>query len=194
MGCGEKIMLKPFEEILEPDSRFKNLVLVDEVAGIVRPLDLGDHYAVMAEITLPDNIPESVRAQFDKARNVFIYGWFDYELLSVANGFAYSALELALRIKIAGRESELGRSPGLRKLLSISVKQGWLTDERLRHVSDRPIADGFCASLPELTSNLRNEFAHGSYYVFSPGMSLMGLRISAELITLLFAPTDDRAS
>lgn len=93
-----------FDEILRPDPRFETLARLDLETGDARQLQLQDHYETIAEIELIGSPPEAVRMQFDKARNAFLYAWFDYELLNVAQGFAYAAVEFALRVKLAGRD------------------------------------------------------------------------------------------
>ena len=40
--------LKPFEALLEPDTRWANLVLVDRSTGQFRPIGLEDHYQALS--------------------------------------------------------------------------------------------------------------------------------------------------
>ncbi|MDE3109816.1 MAG: hypothetical protein KGL02_07740 [Acidobacteriota bacterium] len=177
---------RTFDQILRPDSRFETLVRLDFETGNVRQLTLKDHYDIIAEIELTDSLPEAVRMQFDKARNAFLYAWFDYELLNVAQGFAYAATEFALRVKIAGSDTQLPRSPGLKRLFKQAIMNGWVTDEGFRRVSKREIQNGYTAQLPNILSYLRNEFTHGSHYILPPGSAISAIEISANIINQLF--------
>jgi hypothetical protein len=108
--------------ILEPDSTFADLAVFDS-AGL-RRLSLTDDHAAIAGITLKGCAPQAVWDAFDRARSIFVYAWFDYDLLVVGENQAFSAFELALKIRSnaerpsgarwprqAGQSSPRGRYP-----------------------------------------------------------------------------------
>ena len=66
-------------QILEPDPRFADLAVFDS-AGL-RRLSLTDHHAAIARITLKGCAPQAVGDALDRARSIFFYAWFDYDLL-----------------------------------------------------------------------------------------------------------------
>jgi hypothetical protein len=51
-----------------------------------------------------DAVGGTVGSQFDKARHAFIYSWFAYDLVSLAEQQGYQTLELALREKLPADE------------------------------------------------------------------------------------------
>jgi hypothetical protein len=113
--------LKAVSEIYQPDPRQPNLV------G-----DLSDNHAALSEIVLHDQVPANVRQLFETAKNVSLYSWFVYRFHQVAEGVAYSALEMALReraglVEWSGPNAPTGR--GLKKLLRHAQNRGWLKNE-----------------------------------------------------------------
>ena len=188
-------MLKPFEQVLESDRRYQAMVLIDRATGATRQFALEDHYASIAGLELGELVPQDIGEQFDNARNVFIYGWFDYNLIAVSDGLAYGALELALKTRANKEGIKFSRPAGLRKLLEIALNRQWLRDDRFpsfvkRHgYSELSTADpqAFCRILLETLPELRNEFAHGNFSVYPPGSALIGLELCAEIIVQLFS-------
>lgn len=180
-------MLKLFSEIFKPDSRYDIFVKVNRLSGETSPLTIEHHYTSIANMQLNTAVPEAVRSLFDKARNVFIYGWFDYDLIAISDGLAWVALEFALRKKVEGENASTPKERGLYNLLQIAVERGWLRDSgftRAPPIKADPQA--FCRQLPQLVSSLRNEFAHGSETVSPPGEALVVFDLCAEIINQLF--------
>lgn len=163
-------MFKLEEEILVPDRRFA--LLHDVNASGVSPIKISDHYRHVVGISINPVAPLDIRASFDRARNVFLYAWFCYELLVVSELQAFGALELALKHKLLGPSQ---KSSSLGRLLRMARQKGLLP----------PSAGGidhFDALLM-----MRNSLAHGTLEVHTPEMSITVLLGCAEVINELYA-------
>jgi hypothetical protein len=64
------------------------------------PATVEDHYAKIAQFSLNDDVPGDVATQFDVARNLYLYSWFEYRFFNVAEAHALNALELAMKKRI----------------------------------------------------------------------------------------------
>lgn len=162
-------MFKSLDQILEADERHRYFVTSD-----LRRMTLQLHHADVARVTLKEGAPDEVRQMFDRARNAFVYSWFDYDLGGLAELLAFGALEQALKswAGVAPGKS----SPGLHNLYQLAVDRGL-------YPKDPPPP-----ALPtaKLMASVRNEWAHGSMHVHDPGMVLTVLRMCADRINVLF--------
>jgi len=175
-------MLKTIDLLLEPDPRHEIMRLYDPVAGVLRPMEIGDMHRLVAPIELGDHVPAEVSQQFDLARVAFVYSWFTYDLATLAEQQVYAVLEMALRRR-AEAESALPKRRGLAALLKLATERGWLRHEEFEVPSPgSPDKMSFLELLPLL----RNELAHGSTNLFPQG-SLEMLRVCALIINKLFA-------
>jgi hypothetical protein len=194
--------LKTFEEICQPDARQISFVLGDTTnPNGFRPQTLKDFHDEAEAIQLHEGVPETLRDQFQTARNLIIYSWFYYPLNVTAELCAYATVEHALRIK-AGAASERLR---FHDLLKRAVEQGWIRDEGFSHVKQkyesmrafneslppefrnpqpRPLAQDYCRAMTDVLPKLRNALAHGEPYLHHSGA--MTVRICADLINQLF--------
>jgi hypothetical protein len=86
---------KSADEILQPDSRFDNLCVVEPTG--VRFMQLADHHSMIGDIALAGSAPAEVRDAYDRARNTMLYAYFDYDLLVVGEIQAFGAFELVSR-------------------------------------------------------------------------------------------------
>lgn len=89
-----------FEDILQPDVRNSSFVLVDTQAATSCPITLEDHYAAIAKFPVSDQVPEKVATQYDVARNLYIYAWYEYRFFPVSEMQALVAFEFGLRERI----------------------------------------------------------------------------------------------
>lgn len=164
------------DQILQADSRFADMSVVDH-AG-VRAMTLNDHHATIATIELAGTPPPEVGAAFDRARNVLLYAWFDYDLLVVGEAQAFAAFELALRQSLAA--FPVAKPGTLRNLVDRARKHG---------VLGAPTAHPSGLLDPvEAIIHLRNALAHGSTDVHTPAIALDLLQACAEEIDLLYPP------
>jgi len=165
-------MLKSNNEILVVDPRFS--VLGDEHVLGERPSIVEEHHQQVEAIALAGSVPLDVRVAFDRARNVFVYAWYCYELLVVCELQAFAALELALRTRL--HRSHSIKEAGLHLLFSRAVRKELLPGLD-KHRFDELIA-------------VRNKLAHGHLEIHTPKMALELLSRCAAIIDQLF-PTGD---
>lgn len=164
-----RLMLKPLSELLERDSRYQDMLVPDGQGGI-RYIELADHYADIAALDLVASAPAEVRAIFDRARHIYIFAWFDYELTPVATMQAFAALESALR-----HRGLAPKQKGLRGLLEEAVKLKLVPKDW-----NGPI------TLPQAIAEMRNHWAHGSDHFPMPRMALDVIQLVGELINRLY--------
>jgi hypothetical protein len=167
-------MFKLEAEILVPDRRFA--VLHDVNASGVSPITMTDHYRHVERVSIDSVAPLEVRTSFDRARNVFLYAWFCYELLVVSELQAFGALELALKLKLLGPSQKISSLGSLLRL----ARQNGLLPPKVGAI------DQFDALLA-----MRNALAHGALEVHKPEMSLTVLVGCAEVINRLYAKPGD---
>lgn len=89
-------------------------------------------HRALARIPLHDGVPVDIRQLFDTARNLALYAHYAYRFHQPAELIAYSALEMALRAKVALERPARcnGTIPrGLAKLLRTAEQEGWLREE-----------------------------------------------------------------
>lgn len=187
--------LKPFDQILEPDSIQRAFALYNRETGISRDRTLRDHYSGIESIALMQSVPESVREQFDAARNLLPHSWFVYSFVPIAQLHALSSVEYAIRIKS-------GKPLMLTAGLELAIKEQWIKDRGFRHYNinvrhdvleeDTPPAESpdakdiqaYCKILLDSFPYLRNELAHGNSMIYPGGLDLFA--ICADVINQLF--------
>jgi hypothetical protein len=165
---------KSADEILQPDSRFDNLCVVEP--GSVRLMQLADHHSIIGEVVLTGSAPAEVQDAYDRARNTVLYAYFDYDLLVVGEIQAFGAFELALKHRINGHGMDAKGS--LRTLVDRARKQGVFPklanpDQRFTDRVEAMIA-------------FRNGLAHGTSQIHPPGMALQVLELCAWAIDTVF--------
>jgi hypothetical protein len=114
-------MLKPLEDIQKPDRRHMPGGPLDAVIGV----SLEHLHADMAALELHSSVPEEVRWQFDTARHAYVYSWFCYDLVTLAEQHAYGALENGLRLR-AQAATVQPKGNGLKVLVASARDNGWL--------------------------------------------------------------------
>ncbi len=178
-------MLKPLDEILESDARFKNMAGGFDETGAVRWMAITDLYDLVEPLTLSPSVPADIREQFDKARHAFIYSWFAYDLVSLAEQQGYQTLELALREKLPDDERKKADEKrwGLGKLLERAVAHRWLV--RADFESPPQYQGGPKICFLDVIAMFRNELAHGSRNLF-PNGSLVMLQLCVDILNRLF--------
>lgn len=154
--------MKPLESALSPDERFAIFMAPDPDGGF-RSSTFEDHYALVALAALPPGAGELVARLYARAQNCFLYAWFDYEMMLLAQGQAFAALEVALKERLA----RLPEREGLRAFLKAAV-----SEELISPPSGNPRgAPDDWPSLHDMLVNLRNDIMHGSSQVHDPNMT-----------------------
>ncbi|MBI3432961.1 MAG: hypothetical protein HY018_12215 [Hydrogenophilales bacterium] len=196
-------ILKPLEEVTEPDERWANFGYPNPVDFSFRPVALPERHAAIVAISLTPSVPEYIREHFETAKNLLLYAWFVYRFIPVAELHAYSTAEMALKER--ARKESL-RAKTLAPLLKIAIERRWIVDEgfsnvrrereamdqewewrRQLGVSSTPEeldAQRYCKMLFDSMPYLRNDLAHGSKTVRPGGLGT--LAICADLINQLF--------
>jgi hypothetical protein len=129
-------VLKPLNETLLPDIRFKFLVISSDTFS--RPFELADMHERLSLSKLDSAVPETVRRQFETAKNLMLYSWFVFEFHTIAELHAYASLELALRTRLPDAKKKRWRKGKeimepltLRPLLQMAVKERLIVAETL---------------------------------------------------------------
>lgn len=172
-------MPKPIDAILEPDERFRTFVKLPDL----QPMTLMDHHSSIETVQLSPATPQNVRTAFERARCAYLYAWFAYELTTLAQAQACSALELALYDHLKARypDKEFGSlNACLEKCIADGDFDG-LKTHPAGGTSDRQRL----ADLRALLVHVRNEIAHGSEMVVMPGQALDLIGYCASLINHL---------
>ena len=184
-------MPKPLSSLHEPDERFQHLSFHDQVAGHTRPIRADDLHHEASSIQLRSTVPPEIRNQFDVARNAYLYSWFVYDFVILAEQHSYIVLEMALKHR--ARSEGLTRERTLKPYLQLAIKRGWLCGKDLEirgGPTARPMS--FMDELPRL----RDRLVHGNVHL-SPEFTLVMMRKCAELVNALFVekpePTDSVA-
>ena len=126
---GNPDLLKPLDNICDPDPRHKGFVISDEDVNNFRQITLQDYHYYISAIKLNENVPEKIRNHFDTTRNLLLYSWYVYRFATVAELQAFSSVEFALKEKVKLCNITNKRSSGLKNLLNIAKEEGWIKDE-----------------------------------------------------------------
>lgn len=153
--------MKPLSEALEPDERYRIFMTHDPVNGL-RPISFADHYADVSKLALPSVGVPLVERLYVRAQHCLLYAWFDYELTLLAELQAFSAADLALKLRIADSKV-VNFAPRLRR----AVEAGWVTPP-LQKPSGAP--DDW-PSNHQLLVGIRNDITHGSAQVHEFSMA-----------------------
>jgi hypothetical protein len=161
------------------------MVHINEGTGIMRPMQISDLYSLVQPLALGPAVPAEIRLQFDSARNAFIYSWFAYDLVTLAERQSYTVMEMALRLRAVQEGQDVKPRDGLKRLFDIALERGWLQQEHFEIPS--PGIPGKSISLLDMARRSRNNLAHGEIHLFPDG-SLGMMRLCAEIISSLFPP------
>lgn len=192
--------LKPLSEVFTPDSRQTGWVRLTAADLSMRPFTLEDHHANLEQIILDPEVPEYVRQHMETAKNLILYSWYAYRFIPVAELHAYSAFEMALRLRLNADYDKAS----FRRLLTEAIDKGLLKTQDFAMFADPdpfPIVTGnglIDANLPpdiharpdfmqvwlRAIVELRNLLAHGSPSIWPSGV--MTLNVIATAINSLF--------
>jgi hypothetical protein len=171
-------MFKPLALLAEPDTRYRDQMVLDAGTGKFRGIGIDDLWNLMAAVELERQVPAAIREQFDLARSAFVYSWFVYEFATLAEQQCFATLEMALRHRLDPPAlPNTTRSPGLDKLLKATVKDGWLNRD------DFMVPGGLC--LLDFIPRSRNHVMHGNVQLLPQGTPDI-LRLCADVINRLY--------
>ncbi|MDH5414290.1 MAG: hypothetical protein OEW87_09140 [Flavobacteriaceae bacterium] len=122
--------LKSPDQIYEPDDRQKYF------SGT-----LAERHAYLASIVLNKSVPMDVKQLFETAKNLSLYSWFAYRFHQVSELIAFSALEMALRVRYQKEKplkpGQKKRPPGLYDLLQYAKNNKWIVNEKFPSLYER---------------------------------------------------------
>jgi len=174
-------MWRDKSEILQPDSRFANTVRGFDRATGPRFTTIQDMYDDVAGLTLTEVVPADIRNQFDLARNTYVYSWFDYEIVTLAEMHAYTVFEMAIRRRAQVENSGLKPKATMRVAIDHARKMGWLKNEDFGFVE----TGGTPFPVLDLVVMIRNDLMHGKPHLYPFG-SLSALENCFNAIRILF--------
>ncbi len=143
---------KDLNEILEIDKKHD---LLGQLTGF--KINLNHLHEELSSIELNREIPEELVGQFNVARNMALYTYFFYALAPEVQLKTYTVIEHALRLKAKPKKRMM-----LQQLLTLAVKEQWITDKGFHHIKSPSPENEYCKSLIKIIPSLRNSKAHGS--------------------------------
>jgi len=182
---------KSIEKYGHPDPRWEHHVVIDSESPLrFHHSSVTDLYQQIEKFKLNATVPEKVRAQFDLALNLYLYHWFVYDFVTVAEQQAYGALEAALKHRYRQETRDPTAKPMLKKLLDHAIDKGWLNGPEFE--IPFPGTPTGKISLLSIILQLRNNLAHGDFHLMQAG-SYDSLEWCHEIINSLF-PVREAAS
>lgn len=198
---------KPRNPLRDPQNMFEEdegntcFVRLNHETGEPTPHTISVLHGALAELRLNQSVPVNVVDQFDLARNLCLYGWYQYNFSMPAKLYGYIALEVGLREKCATVASQPGKRITLARLCDWAIDAGYIKDGGFTHLFAEDPETG--AMYPTRRQDLtregttyskqafantrgRNSLAHGSSMLMPPIQAAGSLRIIADAINLLF--------
>jgi hypothetical protein len=177
-------MPKPKDQFGAPDPRWEHHVVVEsENPFRMHYSDVDDLYQQIEKFKLHERVPEKVRAQFDLALNLYLYHWFVYDFVTVAEQQAYAAVEAALRYRYREELGDPTAKAVFKKLLDYAIAKGWLNGPEYEFPMPGTPTGKF--SILEMIRMLRNKLAHGDFHLMQAG-SYDSLEYCHQIINGLF--------
>ena len=209
-----RMPLKALEDIFQPDPRSAAFVKLDAAGECSNTID--GHRMNVAAIEMSDQVPESIRQEFDTVRNLYLYSWYVYEFTVPAILYAHALIEKAIKERCSRSPMPLENIKGLKKLLKLCIAEGWLTNADFEHALEMtrmevvaedpelstvhsiprflPADTDFCEHLAETLPEIRNMGAHGEAGLGSPAGALHDIEICVCIANALFRDSRDAAA
>jgi len=167
-------------EIFEPDDRNLHYVITNQETGETRYLTFKDTYEKIKGIELDYVVPDKIKSQFNIAKNLAVYSWYEYSFHQISEMKAFSTTEDALKC-VLGKNSK-----GFCSLLKKAVNMGLIKDSGFYHIlePDDPESIEYSQKLPKLISNFRNNLAHGGTTLYPS--AIHNLLICRDVINQLY--------
>ena len=199
-------VLKPLDELTLPDPRIGWEPLFQGIDDSAKVLEI--HERINKYSSLHTSVPESIKSQFEIARNLMLYTYFVFEFQTQAELQAYAALEYALRERLGrptrdGKSGKVAKPLMLRALLEKAVAENLIQPETLPSwtwANDRrkwfaenyghpyvPLTGkDWLEDILKLVTDLRNHIAHGNPHLYLPN-SFNQIELCADIINALFS-------
>lgn len=170
------------EELISPDS-LNALDIRAQMLGW-KPVE---RHELVASVAIDAGVPEEVQRLLVTAKNLIVYSCFHYPFNMVAAQTAFSAFELAVRLR-SEAEGHVGKLKGLHDAIQRAVREEWIRDDttlnrpRLQQMVSSegevtyveiPATEPFVEVLGRVFPKYRNALAHGSSTMDNLGASMV---------------------
>lgn len=171
------------EKLVQPDD-----LLELDIRACIFGWDPNERYTLMCSVEIAAGVPEQVQRLLMTAKNLIVYSCFHYPFNLVAAQTAFSALELAVRLR-SDAEGITDKVRGLHGAMQRAINEKWIADdETLCHPMQRqrvfspevgltyldiPPAEKFVEILGKVFPKYRNTLAHGSSIMDNLGASMV---------------------
>jgi hypothetical protein len=129
--------LRPLNALFVQDPLWESVSQIDKGTGKLRLKSIEDHYSTIEPLFLSKAVPVETLILWNTARNLYVYSWFIWRFMPVAELYGYAALENALRQRCAKEDSfpqaknKKRPSYQLAPLLKHAFNKGWIDVESL---------------------------------------------------------------
>jgi hypothetical protein len=187
---------------MEEVKRPKNLFELDSRAKLFS-WGPEERYELVTQVQITNTTPEPVQRLIVTAKNLIIYACFYYPFNITAVMTAFSALELAIRLKAENGKIDV-KLKGLHDALRLAVDRHWISDQGLSVPSkweklvvdaegrikseEVPLEKPYVEILVESMPKTRNALAHGSNFLHNSGS--LEVRLVTELINQIYPDLD----
>lgn len=149
--------------------------------------DPRERHELVASVPIDEAVPEAVQRLLMTAKNLIVYSCFHYPFNMVAAQTAFSAIELAIRLR-SEADGHVGKLRGLHDAIQRAIDEKWIADDatlnrpRLQQIvspagevtyKEVPAVEPFVAILGRVFPKYRNDLAHGSSNMDNLGASMV---------------------
>jgi hypothetical protein len=156
INFNEKYGLVP-DPILDPSRRLQVHPITSMFVKLSdgTPLTLEERQEEVASAQLIPQVPESVQRTFSLAKSLYVFGHFEYGFFTVAEHYAYLALEAAVHCRWAMMLSKPAKLT-FGDAIDIPNPSYWGVSRHLRSIPRKPLLNGepFPQSTPEVLQAL----------------------------------------
>lgn len=156
------------QELLEQDQRIRSFTRFD---GDSRPLTVEDLQADVASIQLIPTVPEDVKRVFNRAKELYIFGYFRYGFFTISRHYTHLALESAIKNRYY---QSLGSEVILTNRKGKNVRFGRIDHQRVIDFCYRNRKDGW---------NYREVYVDGKKFAFTKE-ELLDYLVQNDIITM----------
>ena len=158
----------PAQELLEQDQRIRSFARFN---GDSKPPTVEDFQADVASIQLIPAVPEEAKRVFNRAKELYIFGYFRYEFFTISRHYAHLALESAIKNRYY---QSLGSEVILTNKKGKNVRFGRIDHQRVIDFCYRNRKDGW---------NYREVYVDGKKFAFTKE-ELLDYLVQNDIITM----------
>ena len=217
--------LSRFKLSPDPILTYDEVTKMDRIVGFFSPFARGAGIEKLQEdicnIQLIPDVPEEVKKIFRNAKDLYIYGFFRYNFFTIAQHYAFLALESAIKRKyyqsfqkenfLTNEKNESAKIGEIdhQKIIDFCKRSGWhirklwINGEKFAYrISDlldwlekNRIITNYERKLCSRGMNMRNYMSHlTNPWVITLGHSARSLEFVADVINRLYSPLGARSS